>query len=167
MATKMQSSGFGFAQDDFDWNTYESYRPNYPPGVLQRLFDFHDKHAGGYSAVADVGCGSGVSSGQLLARFDTLTLADPNAHNLAEAMSRLQSVATQADKTLLSHNASAENLPISDGSQDLVTCFTAIHFTDTMAAAREAARVLKPGGTYAVVSYYGRPRLDIAPAEGP
>ena len=46
----------------------------------------------------------------------------------------------------------AENLPLPDGSFDLVTCRTAPHhFADVAAFVSEVARVLRPGGVFGLV----------------
>ncbi|XP_030828583.1 uncharacterized protein LOC105439561 [Strongylocentrotus purpuratus] len=50
--------------------------------------------------------------------------------------------------------ASAERLPLEDGSVDLLTVASAVHWFDMPAFTREADRVLKPGGCIAVIGTY-------------
>lgn len=59
--------------------------------------------------------------------------------------------------------ADAENLPFEDGSFDLVWSWGVLHHTpDADRALVEAARVLKPGGRYAVMVYHRRSWLAAA-----
>lgn len=51
------------------------------------------------------------------------------------------------------HVQPAEQAAVEPGSQDIVTIFEAIHWTDAAAVMQQAARGLKPGSTLAIVHY--------------
>ncbi len=101
----------------------------------------------GLSAL-DVGCGSGLSLIRLAGHREIATITglepDPTALRLA---------ARHRDFDLI--EGSALDLPFDDESFDVVTCFDVLQHLPgrgDLAAAREIARVLKPGGVVVVRS---------------
>jgi SAM-dependent methyltransferase len=102
--------------------------------------------------VLDVGCGIGfwlVEFWERGARRLTGVDLSPRSTELA----RLRCAQAGVDATLRVENAEA--LPFADASFDHVNCQGVIHHTvDPAAAAREIARVLKPGGTASISVYY-------------
>src|ERR687894_870769 len=95
--------------------------------------------------VLDVACGTGVVARLAVERVgDTGTIAgvDLNPGMLAVARS-----VTPSDMTIEWHEASAEAMPLSDESFDVVLCQLGLQFVpDKPAALREMRRVLAPGG---------------------
>ncbi|MEM7801974.1 MAG: methyltransferase domain-containing protein [Chloroflexota bacterium] len=98
--------------------------------------------------------------------LDIATAAGHTAHTLAEGMQgfvvsditpqmlpKARDLATEKGITgIMPSAADAESLPFQDKSFDLVTCRIAPHhFPDIPRFVSEAARVLKPGGRFAVV----------------
>jgi SAM-dependent methyltransferase len=103
--------------------------------------------------VLDVGCGMG-HWGQLLlphcAPDARLTGVDREAAWVTAAGVRAARRGLGARATY--RRGSAESLPFPEGTFDFVTCQTVlIHVADPSAVLREMRRVLKPGGTLAVV----------------
>ncbi len=87
--------------------------------------------------ILDVGCGTGANL-ELLREYGGVSGVDSEEAAL--------SFCAERGLTGLCR-ASAERLPYADGSFDLVTAFEVLeHLEDDLAAAREAARVLRPGG---------------------
>jgi ubiquinone/menaquinone biosynthesis C-methylase UbiE len=103
-------------------------------------------------AVLDVGCGTGRLLRAAGARWPAARLAgvDPAAA-MVEGARRLTPA---ADLRV----AAAEALPLSDGSADLaVSTVSYHHWADRAAGLREVARVLRPGGRFALA--------DVAPPD--
>jgi len=94
--------------------------------------------------VIDLGCGTGNLSAALLERLGPsgrVIAVDFSRRMLAAAAAKLR----DARLTLLL--ADGVRLPLAGGSIDRIVCYsTWPHFTDHAAAAREHARVLRPGG---------------------
>jgi ubiquinone/menaquinone biosynthesis C-methylase UbiE len=98
-------------------------------------------------AILDLGCGAGSFLADLAAAFPRARLigVDLSPAYLAEA-------ATSAPMVALIQ-AKAEQLPLADASLDAVTCVYLFHELPPKvraAAAAEIARVLKPGGCFAL-----------------
>lgn len=110
--------------------------------------------------VLDLGCGAGHVSFQVAP-----VAASVLAYDLSAGM--LDIVAnTAAEKGLVNietREGRAEQLPFADASFDVVLSrFSAHHWGDAGQGLREAARVLKPGGCFAIVDVVapGKPLLD-------
>jgi ubiquinone/menaquinone biosynthesis C-methylase UbiE len=111
------------------------------------------------SRVLDVASGKGTSAVLLAQRFgSTVVGIDLSAQNI-------RSAGAEVDRLGLAHRVrfevgDAERLPIDDASLDAIICECAFcTFPDKPAAAREFARVLKPGGQVGL--------SDITRASGP
>ena len=87
----------------------------------------------------DLGCGEGRLARELVRRGHRVIGVD--------ASPTLVRLAAQADPDSEYHVADAENLPLADASVDLVVSFMTLQdIRDAVAAIRESARVLSPGG---------------------
>ncbi len=112
---------------------YDRYRPGYPDDAVQWC-------AGTDGArVVDVGAGTGrlaVAAARL--GYDVLAVdPDPGMRAVAERALPGRVLA-----------GSAESIPVSAASVDVVTAAQAFHWFDRERAAREIARVLRPGGHF-------------------
>jgi len=108
-------------------------------------------------AILDVACGAGAFLKDLAAAFPRARLAGAD---LSPAY--LQEAARQTPGAVLVQ-ANAERLPFADASQDAVTCVYLFHELPPRvrpAVAAEIARVLKPGGLFALAD-------SIQPADEP
>lgn len=103
--------------------------------------------------VVDVGCGTGVVArliGGKLGSTSTVIGVDINPGMLSVAKSKTQSLACHFEW----HEASAEAMPLDDGSVDLVVSQHAFMlFPDKVAAAGEMHRVLRTGGAVYVSAW--------------
>ncbi|MGH8827419.1 MAG: class I SAM-dependent methyltransferase, partial [Jiangellaceae bacterium] len=120
---------------------------SYHPGgttLTRRLLDLLDLRPG--QRLVDVASGVGTSS--LLAAADYGVIVD--GVDLSNANVKLASgaaVATDLADRATYHLGDAEALPLEDGRYDAVICECALcTFPDKATAAREMARVLRPGG---------------------
>jgi ubiquinone/menaquinone biosynthesis C-methylase UbiE len=125
-------------------DNYTKYRPGYPPGVLTKL-----REAGGLSThttIADVGSGTGIFTLLLLDEGYTVYAVEPN-----DAMRQAADEQLGASKKYHSVNGTAEATTLSARSINMVVCAQAFHWFDAQKTKVEFARILKPGGTVALI----------------
>jgi SAM-dependent methyltransferase len=106
----------------------------------------------GTERVLDVGTGAGHTALALAKRAAEVIALDLTEEMLATAagLARERGLAN-----VWFRRGRAEALPFADASFDLVTSrLCAHHYADPVAATREAARVLKPGGQYLLVDSF-------------
>ncbi len=120
---------------DTSGERYDRGRPDYPDAAIELLLD----ELGSPARVVDVGAGTGKLTRPLLARGLEVIAVEP-----AAAMRELLT-ATEV------HDATAESLPIPDGSVDAVVAGQAFHWFATAQALAEFARVLIPAGRLGLV----------------
>jgi SAM-dependent methyltransferase len=123
---------------------YVASRPDYPAA----LFDALAAHCGLQTGarIADVGSGTGLLSLGLLQRGWQVVGVEPNAAMRAAAQEILSEH--------VSHrcvDGSAEAIPLTDASVELVTAAQAFHWFEVDAARNECLRVLKPDGQVALI----------------
>jgi SAM-dependent methyltransferase len=112
---------------------YERARPGWPDGVT----------AGVEAAtVLDLGAGTGKLTRLLLACYPRVIAVEPTEGMRAVLRREAPGAEVAA--------GSAEEIPLPDGSVDAVFVAEAFHWFDSAAAAREIARVLRPGGACTV-----------------
>lgn len=130
---------------------YAAARPSYPPALAALLA----RHAGGRDLALDCGCGSGQLSVLLADHFGRVVATDASAEQIAHAIPtpRVTYVA-----------APAEHSGLPDHTADLVVAAQAAHWFDLPAFWREVARIAKPGGLVALVSYGS---ITVSPALDP
>ncbi len=98
--------------------------------------------------VLDIATGAGHTGLCLAARGYDVTCSDLTA----EMLERVREAAAVRGLSVETRQHSAEVLPYTDSSFDLVTCRVAAHhFSDVTAFVRESARVLAPGGWFLVI----------------
>jgi SAM-dependent methyltransferase len=131
---------------------YERTRPTYPPALLDAL------PLGADAAVLDLGAGTGKLTRVLAERYRDVTAVEPLANMRAMLERVVPGVTALA--------GSAERIPLDDGSVDGVFAAQAFHWFDKPVALPEIARVLRPGGVFAIVWNDGNDELpDPRPAE--
>ncbi|HEY8646073.1 MAG TPA: class I SAM-dependent methyltransferase [Gaiellaceae bacterium] len=131
---------------------YERTRPSYPPALLDGLPLSAD------AAVLDLGAGTGKLTRVLAARYRDVTAVEP----LANMRAMLERVVPGVRAL----PGSAERIPLDDGSVDGAFAAQAFHWFDKPVALPEIARVLRPGGIFAIVWNEGDDELpDPRPAE--
>jgi SAM-dependent methyltransferase len=125
---------------------YVKYRPSYPA----RSFDALERECGidGPSVVADVGSGTGISTGLLLERGHRVYGVEPN-RAMREAAEGL--LAERYAGRFVSVDGRAEATGLDDRSVDLVFAAQAFHWFDHEACRREFLRILRPEGSVALV----------------
>lgn len=125
---------------------YAQFRPTYPAELATYLAELPVSR----ELAVDVGCGNGQLTVQLAEDFPAVIGADLSAEQLAHAQPhpRVRYVCARADE-----------LPVADGSTDLVTSAQAAHWFDLPRFYSEVRRVAAPGAVLALITY-GRQELD-------
>ncbi|WP_049822412.1 class I SAM-dependent methyltransferase [Arthrobacter sp. H41] len=116
---------------------YDRVRPGYPDAIAEWLL------SPGARTAADVGAGTGLFTRHLVGCGLDVTAIDPSEDMLSVLRERLPAA------TILP--GTAEETGLASGSVDVVAIAQAWHWCDPVKAATEAARVLTPGGTLAVL----------------
>jgi SAM-dependent methyltransferase len=130
---------FGEAAGD-----YASHRAGFPPQFFERIAAQFGLRPG--MGALDLGTGTGTVARGLAGLGLDVQAIDPSDALMAQACVR----DAQAGVTIDYHVGRAEALPFRDGVFDLVTAGQCWHWFDRPVAAREAARVLKPGGVLVI-----------------
>lgn len=126
---------------------YARYRPGYPKEILAFLESrcaFTDD-----SVVADLGSGTGILSAMFLENGNRVFAVEPN-EEMREAAERLLGRGASLPR-FESVAGSAEATTLADGSVDLVAVGNSFHWFDHDAVGPEFSRILKPGGSVAIV----------------
>ncbi|QIK83651.1 class I SAM-dependent methyltransferase [Sanguibacter sp. HDW7] len=114
---------------------YDAVRPGYPAATVALL-------VGDARRVLDLGAGTGKLARAVAALGREVVAVDPDARMLDVLSERLD---------VERYVGTAEAIPLPDASVDAVVVGQAWHWVDPVPAAREVARVLRPGGTLGVV----------------
>ena len=127
-----QARSFGGVAD-----AYDRGRPSYPREAAAWLTSAEPL------TVLELGAGTGKLTEQLVALGHDVRATDPDPAMLEVLRERLPGVRTA--------EAEAEEIPGPDSAYDVVVAAQAFHWFDHERALPEIARVLKPGGTLALV----------------
>jgi SAM-dependent methyltransferase len=116
---------------------YEATRPSYPAEVLDLLPVASD------ATVLDLGAGTGKLTRVLAARYAQVVSVEP--------LDGMRGILERVVPDVEAMPGSAEQIPLDDASVDAVFAAQAFHWFDHDRAIPEIARVLRPGGTVALV----------------
>jgi SAM-dependent methyltransferase len=119
---------------------YAAHRPTYPAALVDVLA----RLAPARRVAWDAGCGSGQLSRVLAGRFERVIATDASAEQIARAA---------AYAGVEYRCAPAEKSGLPGGAVDLATAAQAAHWFDLPAYYSEVRRVVRAGGTVALISY--------------
>jgi SAM-dependent methyltransferase len=136
--------------------TYDRVRPGYPPDGVSWLLEEAGGsllgRSGARRRVLDLGAGTGALTRDLVARGLDVVAVEPDPHMRAVLEERVPRAQV--------HAGSAEELPVEDGSVDVVLGAQMWHWVDLDRATAEVARVLAPGGTFGLLWNLRDERVD-------
>jgi SAM-dependent methyltransferase len=124
---------------------YGRYRPSYPPALRDFLLDLLPTNTAGTPLIADVGCGTGISTRLVAGPGVRVIGIDPNRDMLAQA-----AAATPAAMAIEYRVGEATATGLDGGTVALITVAQAFHWFDIPSTLAEFARILVPGGRCAV-----------------
>ncbi len=127
---------------------YDRHRPAYPDELVDQACRVAGIGRG--DQVLEIGCGSGQLTRGLAARGLRVTALEPGANLLALARLRLEG-AGEVEFV----NAQFEDAPLPREQFRAVFAASAFHWVDPKVSWQRAADVLVPGGTLALMSYFG------------
>lgn len=123
---------------------YVKYRPHYPADVVEFLRkDFGLTRE---MVIADIGCGTGISSELFLKNGNSVIGVEPNDAMREAAIEYLKSY-----RNFRPVIATAEATTLDDNSIDMVLAGQAFHWFDLEKTKREFKRILKPNGFVALM----------------
>jgi len=123
---------------------YDRNRPAAPQEVIRLLETYLE---GKPRHVADVGCGTGLSTFLWLGRAKQIIGIEPSTdmRQVAEA----KRLAAGSPEELTFREGFSDDLKLEDGWADLITCSQSFHWMNPQPTLSEFARVLRPGGIFA------------------
>lgn len=124
---------------------YDRYRPEAPPLVTLLLSTYLGRRP---SLVADIGCGTGLSTFLWKDAADTVTGVEPNPDMLGKAQEKLHTLGGSAESLSFVQGFSNQ-LPFAAESVDIITCSQSFHWMDPSSTLQEISRCLRPGGVFA------------------
>lgn len=123
---------------------YVRFRPGYPKKVLEFLVEAVSLASSW--KIADLGSGTGISTALFLDNGNTVYGVEPNAPMRKKAEELLG-----GRPGFISIDGTAEHTTLSDGLIDLIIAGQAFHWFDPVAAKKECMRILRPGGSIALM----------------
>ncbi len=132
-----------FSGDDY-LSYYDRHRPSAPRAMVDCALRYAKmEHA---DLVVDIGCGTGLSTYIWQDCANSVVGIDPSPDMLVLA-------AAHCDASV-DHVRFADGLghqiPVEDGSVDIVSCGQVFHWMDTVKTLAEVQRILRPGGVFVV-----------------
>ncbi|GGL13915.1 methyltransferase type 11 [Sphaerisporangium melleum] len=123
---------------------YAAYRPGFPPRLFARLAEMGVGIPG--QRIVDLGTGTGALARDLAAAGCAVTGVDLSSELIEQARRLDAEAGVEADYRV----APAEDTGLPGGAWDVVSAGQCWHWFDQARAAREAHRLLVPGGALAI-----------------
>ncbi len=135
--------------------SYDHHRPAYPEELIDHACEVAGLEPG--DEVLEIGCGTGQLTRGLLARGLRVTAIEPGDNLIALARENLAGAGN-----VHFTNTRLEEARLPSRHFSAVFCASAIHWIDPDVSWRRAGEVLAPGGTLALIQYFGFDDPDTA-----
>src|SRR5258708_9080998 len=123
---------------------YVKYRPRYPQQIIEVLENKIELNVG--SVVADIGSGTGISTGLFLNNGNKVFAVEPNK----EMREAAESIYLK-ESNFISVNGTAEKSNLEERSIDIIFSAQAFHWFNARETKNEFNRILKPNGHIVLV----------------
>lgn len=138
------AAGDSFRRFESRAGAYARHRATYPAALIDHLAAAQGWRAG--ATVADIGSGTGIFTRLVLERGPRVLAIEPGAAMRAQAEAQLA-----AWPGFVSVDATADATTLPDASVDAIVCAQAFHWFNRESTRAEWRRILKPGGSAALV----------------
>ena len=142
-----------FSGDDY-LDYYDRHRPSAPRALVDTTLQYaRMKHV---NLVVDIGSGTGLSTyiWKDCARSVIGVDPSPDMRRLSESHGDATTEHVQFE------NGQGEDVPVENGSADIVSCGQVFHWMDTAKTLAEVYRILRPGGVFVVYDCAWPPAFD-------
>jgi ubiquinone/menaquinone biosynthesis C-methylase UbiE len=123
-------------------SVYSEHRPTYPRAAIEWILQGLPAHP----RVADMGCGTGISTRLLAEQGAQVVGIDPNSDMLTEARSHVR-----GDQSIEYRTGTGESTGLGAASVNLVVCAQSFHWFDARRALGEFHRIVRQGGQLALM----------------
>lgn len=137
--SKQNIDRFSGFQDEYD-----RYRPEAPQFVVNLLTNYLGRRP---ALVADIGCGTGLSTFLWKDHADNVVGIEPNPDMLTKAIDKLSR--NQPLQSLSFVQGYSNQLPFAAGTVDIITCSQSFHWMEPASTLQEISRCLRQGGVFA------------------
>ncbi len=135
-------------------DAYRKYRPQLPAGVLEAVMQF--AQCKNPELVVDLGSGSGLSSFVWAPYAKKVIGVEPNEDFIAAAR---KAAVEEGHANVSFCQAMANQTTLPAESVDIVSSSSSFHWMEPETTLKEVARILKPGGVFAVFDYLLPPTI--------
>ncbi len=132
---------------------YDRVRSDYPAALVDTACTLADLHPG--SRVIEIGCGTGKLTGALAERELRVDAVDPGERMVAIARRRVGGSPAVSFRI-----GRFEDVELPSGSFAAAFSATAFHWVDPSVGWAKVARVLRPGGMFALLTHVGFSPID-------
>ena len=142
-----------FSGDDY-LNYYDSHRPSAPQAMVDCALQYARMDSA--NLVVDIGCGTGLSTFIWKDSAASIIGVDPSADMRRRAEAHCDST---MQHIRFEHGVGSD-VPVEDGSADIVSCGQVFHWMDSEKTLSEVHRILRPGGVFVVYDCKWPPSIN-------
>ena len=125
---------------------YDRVRPGYPAAMFEDVIAYVGPGKG--KKAIEIGAGTGKATAPFLKAGFEVTAVEPGANMAAFLLEKFRGY-----KNFSVITSAFEDAPLDDGSYDLIYVGSAFHWVDAAIGCPKAFRLLKNGGTFALLRY--------------